>query len=102
VEVDLTGDIDALEDIDRQEPGDQPGAADESPARRRSPTPRKNGARTPTPTPRKANGSPVQDEWGMFDPNKCGFSALVDKLDEVADPHDHPARTTKVRVISIG
>ena len=102
VEVDLTGDIDALEDIDRQEPGDQPGAADESSARRRSPKPRKNGARTPTPMPRTANGTPVQDEWGMFDPNQCGFSALVDKLDEVADPHDHPARTTKVRVISIG
>jgi len=38
----------------------------------------------------------------MFDPNQCGFSALVDKLDEVADPQDHPERSTKVRVISIG
>ena len=102
VEVDLTGDIDALEHIDRQEPGEQTDAADDSSARRRSPKARKNGARTPTAMPRTANGSAVQDEWGMFDPNKCGFSALVDKLDEVADPHDHPARTTKVRVISIG
>ena len=27
----------------------------------------------------------VQDEWGFFDPAKCGFSALLDKLDEIAD-----------------
>jgi len=102
VEVDLTGDIDALEDVDHRQPADDPASTDDSSAQRRSPKPRKNGARTPVPMPRSANGSPVQDEWGIFDPNQCGFSALVDKLDEVADPHDHPARSTKVRVISIG
>jgi len=92
VEVDLTGDIDALEEMDPSRPG-----ADESPE---SPKTRKSPPRTPN--MRAANGSPVQDEWGMFDPNQCGFSALVDKLDEVADPQDHPARSTKVRVISVG
>ena len=33
--------------------------------------------------PRKA--PPVQDEWGLFfDPNQCGFPALIAKLDEIA------------------
>jgi len=27
---------------------------------------------------------PVQDEWGFFDPNQCGFPALVAKLDEIS------------------
>ena len=28
---------------------------------------------------------PVQDEWGLFDPSKCGFAALLQKLDEITD-----------------
>jgi len=28
---------------------------------------------------------PVRDEWGIFDPSKCGFSALLAKLDEISD-----------------
>jgi hypothetical protein len=97
-EVDLTGDIDALPSVDRSQPKSegQPGP-DEL---RRSPKARKNAPQPPQ--TRTANGSPVQDEWGIFDPNQCGFSALVDKLDEVADPQDHPGRSTKVRVISVG
>ncbi len=27
----------------------------------------------------------VQDEWGFFDPEKCGFAALLAKLDEITD-----------------
>jgi hypothetical protein len=27
---------------------------------------------------------PVQDEWGFFDPEQCGFPALLAKLDEIA------------------
>jgi hypothetical protein len=26
---------------------------------------------------------PIQDEWGLFDPAQCGFSALLAKLDEI-------------------
>jgi hypothetical protein len=26
---------------------------------------------------------PLQDEWGLFDPAQCGFSALLAKLDEI-------------------
>jgi len=89
VEVDLTGDIDALDHVERSHPG-----TDDRPTSARHTVP-------PTET-RTENGKPVQDEWGMFDPNQCGFSALVDKLDEVADPQDHPERPTRVRVISVG
>jgi hypothetical protein len=99
VEVDLTGDIDALEPLDRSQPQSEGLSSDES-SRQRSPKARKNAPQAPQ--ARAANGGPVQDEWGIFDPNQCGFSALVDKLDEVADPQDHPERPTKVRVISVG
>jgi hypothetical protein len=31
---------------------------------------------------------PIQDEWGFFDPEQCGFAALLAKLDEVTDPEE--------------
>jgi hypothetical protein len=31
---------------------------------------------------------PVQDEWGFFDPQQCGFAALLAKLDEVTESDD--------------
>jgi hypothetical protein len=45
---------------------------------------------------------PAQDEWGLFDPNQCGFAALVDKLNEVTDEKDQKPTKTTVRVISYG
>jgi hypothetical protein len=44
---------------------------------------------------------PKQDEWGIFDPDQCGFSAVVDKLDKVAESKDAPPRSGTSRVISI-
>ncbi len=38
-------------------------------------------AKAPPKALRKAK--PVQDEWGFFDPEQCGFSALLKKLDEI-------------------
>jgi hypothetical protein len=40
--------------------------------------------------PRKplVKGKPVQDEWGFFDPEQCGFAALLAKLDEVTKAGD--------------
>jgi hypothetical protein len=32
---------------------------------------------------RKTN--PVQDEWGFFDPERCGFSTLLAKLEEITE-----------------
>jgi hypothetical protein len=37
----------------------------------------------PRPQVRKAN--PVQDEWGFFDPERCGFSTLLAKLEEITE-----------------
>jgi hypothetical protein len=33
---------------------------------------------------RGRRSQPVQDEWVVFDPNQCGFPALIAKLDEIA------------------
>jgi len=37
----------------------------------------------PTRKPRSKNEKPAVDEWGLFDPEQCGFSALLAKLDEI-------------------
>jgi hypothetical protein len=39
---------------------------------------------TPRRSTRPRKAPPVQDEWGFFDPNQCGFLALIAKLDEIA------------------
>jgi hypothetical protein len=45
--------------------------------------------------PRKGpKGKPIQDEWGFFDPEQCGFAALLAKLDEITRADD-PARRRK-------
>jgi hypothetical protein len=31
---------------------------------------------------------PVQDEWGLFDPQQCGFAALLARLDEIAEAEE--------------
>lgn len=33
--------------------------------------------------PRSKSDKPAVDEWGLFDPEQCGFSALLAKLDEI-------------------
>ncbi len=35
---------------------------------------------------------PVQDEWGFFDPEQCGFAALLAKLAEITEGDDPPAK----------
>ena len=32
---------------------------------------------------RKRPLPPKQDEWGFFDPDQCGFAALLAKLEEI-------------------
>jgi hypothetical protein len=51
---------------------------------------------TPEPTPitsvaSRRKSKPVQDEWGFFDPQQCGFAALLAKLDEITDASEEPA-----------
>jgi hypothetical protein len=36
--------------------------------------------------PRSKTEKPAVDEWGLFDPEQCGFSALLAKLDEITTP----------------
>jgi hypothetical protein len=36
--------------------------------------------------------SHVQDEWNFFNPQKCGFAALLAKLEETTDQEDGPAQ----------
>ncbi len=44
----------------------------------------------------------MPDEWGMFDAEKCGFPALVEKLDAVAESKDTTQRRSGTStVISI-
>lgn len=31
---------------------------------------------------RRLPRGPIQDEWGVFDPEQCGFAALLAKLKE--------------------
>ena len=44
-------------------------------------------AQTPA-TRRDAPPRPAQDEWGFFDPEQCGFTALLAKLNEVTKESD--------------
>jgi hypothetical protein len=39
----------------------------------------------PRPYLRPAAAKPVQDEWGFFDPEQCGFSTLLAKLEEITE-----------------
>jgi hypothetical protein len=39
---------------------------------------------------KRGKGSPAQDEWGFFDPDQCGFAALIEKLEEITDKDDTP------------
>jgi hypothetical protein len=40
------------------------------------------------PSTRRPKRSTFEDAWGLFDPEQCGFSALLDKLDEITGPPD--------------
>jgi hypothetical protein len=61
----------------------------------------KKGSKAASAKPRRPDKEPVQDEWGIFDPDRCGFAALVDKLEEVSEEKETtPRKGTKVRVIS--
>jgi hypothetical protein len=66
------------------------------PQRPRAPEPRVQAAKpAPAPAPEPATEPdearkprpkrtrPIEDEWGLFDPEQCGFAALLNKLDEI-------------------
>jgi len=49
------------------------------------------------PATRPKRTRPIEDEWGLFDPEQCGFAALLDKLDEmtVTPPAPQPRRPSR-------
>jgi hypothetical protein len=63
--------------------------------RRRKTTPK---TAVPKPAPKPAAAKPAQDEWGLFDPNQCGFAALLDKLDEVTAKEEGAGTNDQVSV----
>ncbi len=78
-----------------------PSLPEPSGDRRKKPAKRANKA-VKAKGPRPAQPKSAQDEWGVFDPNRCGFAALVDKLDEeVSDEKvKQPRNSGKARVLS--
>src|SRR4029077_13988968 len=47
------------------------------------------------PASKRTRKKPIKDEWAFFDPEKCGFAALLAKLDEIIETEDRtPSRLT--------
>jgi hypothetical protein len=67
-------------------------AAGEPAAQKPSETPKKSRSRSAGAKTRKNPAPPMQDEWGFFDPEQCGFAALLAKLDEIAGQDEVPAK----------
>jgi CheY-like chemotaxis protein len=51
---------------------------------------------------RRPGRKPAQDEWGLFDPEQCGFAALVATLNEITDNNnaEQTSADTSVRGIT--
>lgn len=66
-------------------------AAKPAPAPSPAPAPAAVPADPKKPRPKRTR--PIEDEWGLFDPEQCGFAALLDKLDEMTvAPPPNPRR----------
>jgi hypothetical protein len=68
-------------------PSAEAGAPDHTPPTDPSQerAPQKKQEKAPGPVQQEKARPPVQDEWGFFDPEQCGFSALLTKLDEISE-----------------
>lgn len=53
-------------------------------AHRRPAAPAVNMPAAPSLPARLKPRRPVEDQWGLFDPEQCGFAALLAKLDEIS------------------
>lgn len=70
------------------EPEPAPAPAPEPPAAPALTQPQPEPVR-PAKTSRHRKGpKPPQDEWGFFDPDQCGFAALLEKLEEITRTND--------------
>ena len=61
-----------------------------APAAKSAKTEKPRSILTEPTTSKRANGrrKAVQDDWGFFDPEQCGFAALIAKLDEIIKTED--------------
>ena len=73
-------------DIERLKTTPQPAPASSS---QHAAEPKQTAAKPARRT--KKTPQPIQDEWGFFDPEQCGFAALLAKLDEITDGSEEPA-----------
>jgi hypothetical protein len=55
-----------------------------STVRRRPPAPPAPAPKPATKPAKPKPKRPAQDQWGLFDPDQCGFAALLAKLDEIS------------------
>jgi hypothetical protein len=46
------------------------------------------------------NSRPAQDEWGLYDPEKAGLSALFNRLDEEPEKKEHDSGV-RTRVLNM-
>lgn len=64
----------------------------ETTARVTIPTPAAPKVESPRRIRRRTAPAPPQDEWGFFDPQKCGFAALFTKVNEITKAEKAPAK----------
>jgi hypothetical protein len=72
----------------QEKPKARPSAIEAAAAPAPAPAPVPVPASVPVPAPvmrRSRRSKPIQDEWGFFDPEQCGFAALLAKLDEITE-----------------
>ena len=71
----------------QEKPKPRPNAVEAvAPAPAPAPVPVSASVQLPAPVMRRSRRSkPIQDEWGFFDPEQCGFAALLAKLDEITE-----------------
>ena len=83
------------QDIERRRAEQVPASAPPAAAQAATTAPVR-GSRPDTKQKRRGkNVQPTQDEWGFFDPEQCGFAALLAKLEEITvspAPPDDDAR----------
>ena len=96
----LSGGAPAETATDPVEPDDRGGASESGSPDESNGAARRTKAKT-APSSQKASRSssstekkkkkkrkkplPIQDEWGFFDPDQCGFAALLEKLEEITE-----------------
>jgi len=81
-------DIDEFSDAGDNDP--LPVAVAAAPAAKSAKAEKPRSILTEPTTSKRANGrrKAVQDDWGFFDPEQCGFAALIAKLDEIIKTED--------------